>query len=442
MPTDAKKCHVLVLNGASCSGKSTLAAALQTALPTPRRIVALDTYFTMLPDQSRPVTEQQVYDASLLLNAALSALCAQGESVIVDHVITSARVFTALADALRGVRVTMVKITCANEELLRREAARPERVPGTALDSATHLFPQEGYDLIADTTSSAPETCAARIAASLQGDVCAAMPKLAFLLDTGLTNAQMAAYTENALLDYVRAVCAGGKRPLFVSDDLAWVRTYPTAWSNFILRFRAQPEETNKRILEVIEGMKSSELPDEWLIGPASAPDDLRQRLLAYGFAPKYEMAGMAIDLKNTDLTFTLPDGVTIREVTTKQQLAIWAEVISVGLWNGAPFEAALFEGLLNAPEYKFYLAYLGDEPVTGSMLQIVDGIASIDMIATLRQHQGKGIGTAMTKAPLAYAKAQGCRIGVLQASRAGDPVYRKIGFLEYCRFYVLKRGA
>jgi hypothetical protein len=49
------------------------------------------------------------------------------------------------------------------------------------------------------------------------------------------------------------------------------------------------------------------------------------------------------------------------------------------------------------------------------------------------------GIGTAMTVIPLLYAKDNGYNIGVLQASEAGEPVYRKIGFEEYCRFNVYR---
>jgi predicted acetyltransferase len=49
------------------------------------------------------------------------------------------------------------------------------------------------------------------------------------------------------------------------------------------------------------------------------------------------------------------------------------------------------------------------------------------------------GIGTAMVIAPLLYAKEKGYELGVLQASQAGEPVYRKIGFEEYCRFVVYK---
>lgn len=44
-----------------------------------------------------------------------------------------------------------------------------------------------------------------------------------------------------------------------------------------------------------------------------------------------------------------------------------------------------------------------------------------------------------MTLKPLYDAKDMGYHIGVLQATKAGEPVYKKIGFKDYCTLHVLK---
>jgi hypothetical protein len=42
-----------------------------------------------------------------------------------------------------------------------------------------------------------------------------------------------------------------------------------------------------------------------------------------------------------------------------------------------------------------------------------------------------------MTTRPLQDARQMGYRAGILQASEMGFPVYRKIGFQEYCKINV-----
>jgi predicted GNAT family N-acyltransferase len=58
--------------------------------------------------------------------------------------------------------------------------------------------------------------------------------------------------------------------------------------------------------------------------------------------------------------------------------------------------------------------------------------------VTTIPQFRLKGIGTDMTLQVLFYAHDNfRRRIGVLTASKYGEPVYRKIGFQKLKDFYV-----
>ena len=54
--------------------------------------------------------------------------------------------------------------------------------------------------------------------------------------------------------------------------------------------------------------------------------------------------------------------------------------------------------------------------------------------VATLPSARRRGFGAAITLAALLDGRNLGYRIGVLQSSDQGFPVYRRMGFVEVCR--------
>jgi GNAT superfamily N-acetyltransferase len=244
---------------------------------------------------------------------------------------------------------------------------------------------------------------------------------------------------EDSLIDYARIVADNGNRPFHMNDKMGWVRTYPTVWSNFIFYSNFEADEIEDQVTRVCSKIKSGELPNEWLIGPRTRPLDLGTYLEKHNFAIRYDMSGMAIDTGTIPIKVPVPMGVTIKVADNEPMIKLWADTVSNALWNGNAFEACLFERMIHDPDYRFYLAFLDGKAIASSMVLLSNHIATIDMVATLPEYRKMGIGTAMVIAPLLYAKEKGYELGVLQASQAGEPVYRKIGFEEYCRFVVYK---
>jgi GNAT superfamily N-acetyltransferase len=54
--------------------------------------------------------------------------------------------------------------------------------------------------------------------------------------------------------------------------------------------------------------------------------------------------------------------------------------------------------------------------------------------VCTVERVRRRGIGAAVTLAALREARDLGSRTGVLGSSEMGYPVYRRLGFEEYCR--------
>lgn len=165
------KQKVILLNGPSSSGKSTLSIALQKTLGEAGQnygVISIDSYLAMANDQV--IYEDDVYDISMTLCNAGLALMRENQGVIIDHVITSKRIFDQLAKEFSGFDLYLLKVICPLAELIRREEIRGNRRPGSAEASLQYLYPQNAYDATVDTFSMSRQECTAKIIAALNAD--------------------------------------------------------------------------------------------------------------------------------------------------------------------------------------------------------------------------------------------------------------------------------
>ncbi len=153
------KQQVILLNGPSSSGKSTLAKTLQQLITTETHeryeVVSIDDFMKI--SQTETIYEDDVFEISGDMCAKALELLEEGCGVIIDHVITSERIFNQLAGSLSSYPLRKVRITCPLDILKRRELKRGDRCVGSAEASAEYLFPKEGYDLVVDSGAQSPE---------------------------------------------------------------------------------------------------------------------------------------------------------------------------------------------------------------------------------------------------------------------------------------------
>jgi len=226
---------------------------------------------------------------------------------------------------------------------------------------------------------------------------------------------------------------------VYSGDDLSWCITdiaFPSC--NAVFRVRLKPEDVDKTIENLIARGKARKVPLEWWIGQDTKPANLGERLLAHGFTHHGDGAGMAIDLLAMNEDVSVPSGMTITRVEDVDTLKKWCHVTSVGFGIPAHAEAPLLEyftGLIDLKlPVRYYLAWLDGKPVATSMYLLAEGVAGLYFVATLPEARQQGIGFAVTLKPLQEARELGYRAGILQASKMGEPVYRRMGFKEYSR--------
>ena len=175
-----------------------------------------------------------------------------------------------------------------------------------------------------------------------------------------------------------------------------------------------------------------------WVTGPLTRPADLGTRLVASGLKKDDEMAGMAL----TDLTVTISvdPTVEIREATLHEAQAASGMMARA---YGIPEEVARFFNVLLAMtdskvRNRGYFAYVdgGTEPVGWSYLVYLPDspIVLLGGAATLPEHRGRGIYSALVAKRLADARADGRSAAVIQAVRSTSaPIAAKLGFREIC---------
>lgn len=227
---------------------------------------------------------------------------------------------------------------------------------------------------------------------------------------------------------------------IFEGPKLTWFRSglhNPNA--NAVLRTNLAPEETDAAIDGVMREMPGRGLPMIWWSGPGRRPLDLGERLLRRGFLTPGFDPGMAVELAALSEDQPVPAGLRIERVRDDSTLADWLRAFRLGNEED-PDGPTVPRSRLGPSSYDdddpfhFYLARLDGEPVATSQMVLGAGVAGLYCVATVPAARRRGIGAAVTLAPLRIARALGYRYGVLGATEMGYPVYQRLGFREYCK--------
>jgi len=187
---------VVVLNGGSSSGKTSIARCLQQLLGPTWMTLGVDDLVRALPGgdeiddliRARPdcggptgaagsiefgpdgsvTVEEDFRRAEASWYAGLAAIGHCGTGLILDEVfLGGASSQERLAAAMAGLPVVWVGVRCDPEVAAARERNRPDRVGGMARLQALRVHEGVVYDLVVDTAAASAADCARIIAAHL-----------------------------------------------------------------------------------------------------------------------------------------------------------------------------------------------------------------------------------------------------------------------------------
>jgi chloramphenicol 3-O phosphotransferase len=192
---------VVMINGPSSAGKTTLCRGLQEAIAHPYLCIGFDDFVFLAPgryyrgadtaeqshqdsftsagvrmvetsDPGAPPSVTAVFGPVFRclvdgMAPAVRALVDAGNAVIFDHVLHDRRMYQSLLTSFHGLDVFTVGVVCPVDILEAREASRGDRVLGRArgLVDVVHQFCE--YDVVVDTGKDNPQSCIGQVMEAL-----------------------------------------------------------------------------------------------------------------------------------------------------------------------------------------------------------------------------------------------------------------------------------
>jgi chloramphenicol 3-O phosphotransferase len=166
---------IIILNGTSSSGKTSLLEALQEKLTEPYLNAGIDKFIWMLPERylDRPLWDDVLGLATKVgetgqilfsgMHHAIAALSRTGNNVLADHVLVEPAWATECIELFADLPAYLIGLQCPLEILEAREKARKNRTLGQARAQFEIIHKYCSYDLEVDTSIDSPEVCAEKI---------------------------------------------------------------------------------------------------------------------------------------------------------------------------------------------------------------------------------------------------------------------------------------
>jgi chloramphenicol 3-O-phosphotransferase/GNAT superfamily N-acetyltransferase len=171
---------ILILNGASSSGKTCILEALQILLAEPYLNAGIDKFIWMLPERylDRPLWDDVLGRATEAgemghrlfsgMHRAIATLSRAGLNVVADHVLVEPAWVRECTALFTDLPAYLIGIRCPLEVLEQRERKRKDRTLGQARLQFERVHAHGVYDFEVDTSQFSLEECARLIQEHIQ----------------------------------------------------------------------------------------------------------------------------------------------------------------------------------------------------------------------------------------------------------------------------------
>lgn len=176
--------------------------------------------------------------------------------------------------------------------------------------------------------------------------------------------------------------------------------------------------------LDLARNVPAGYLCPIWAAGEETAAQEAS--LLAAGFEMGLQQLAMVLPLVQNPLLPETPS-LSLHLIENESDSAAWSDLC--GRAFGYQIDADVIEQLRQQPGVEVLWAVREGEPVATAILYQTESVAGVHQVAVPPEQQGRGIARELMQWLIARARAKGAEHVCLQASAAGEPLYRSMGF-------------
>ena len=163
------KGNIIVLNGVSSSGKSSLSKELVNHLPNYFHLSIVD--FNLVIDKMEDREGNRLIPVPIeyFFHRTIQMFSDKGINLVVDQILHDTETLRDFKETLQDYPMVFVGVHCLREELIRREKFRGDRQSGLSVSQLLFVHKQhENYDVVVNTSKDSLTTCVDKILKAVQ----------------------------------------------------------------------------------------------------------------------------------------------------------------------------------------------------------------------------------------------------------------------------------
>jgi ribosomal protein S18 acetylase RimI-like enzyme len=220
-------------------------------------------------------------------------------------------------------------------------------------------------------------------------------------------------------------------------DCWSVIRNIPKVWPRIIYRINTEIVEQKPSII-FAEKVKSGSYPELLITGDESI-QQIDPFLRAQGFYPFSAWKGMALSNSFDIVSPRLPETVQIVRCESSDDIEQWIQIVTSELITPVQFDKLLLESLIDQSVFGVYLIKYNGKGVSTMLVFNSATSTGLYFIATQKSAQRQGFARMLVQQFLAQNGLLSKMPVILHATKTGEALYSKLGFLPFNQFFLYR---